>query len=56
MKAMAPYWTRVLAAWLLLKFASAVMKDAERLLKTTAHAEQIPPTDTAVVVEGGGSE
>ena len=29
------YWMRVVAAFMLLKFASAIMKDAERLLSKT---------------------
>lgn len=35
---MKDYWLRIAGAWLLLKFASMVMKDAEQLLGKAASA------------------
>jgi hypothetical protein len=39
------YWSRVLAAWLLLRFASQVLKDAEEFLKETMQAKSVRKSD-----------
>jgi hypothetical protein len=50
---MREYWLRIAGAWLLLKFASIVMKDAEKLLKGAADSKNIvESTATEVVVDG----
>jgi hypothetical protein len=45
---MREYWLRVLAAWILLKFAQMVMKDAEKLLTKAANSD--------TVIEGTATE
>ena len=36
------YWGRMLVAWVLLKAASTVVKDAENLLRQSAQREELP--------------
>lgn len=47
---MRQYWLRVLAAWILVRMANAMMRDAERLLQRTAdykpHLEVVDTTAT----------
>lgn len=52
---MRAYWIRMLGAYLLLHFASKLVKDAEKTLTTTAHSEIIDTTETvptALTTEG----
>lgn len=38
---MKAYWLRIAAAWILLKFASRVMKDAESILRQATDSTQL---------------
>lgn len=40
------YAIRILGAWLLVKVAGGLMKDAERLLKESANSQPLAATDT----------
>lgn len=50
---MKEYWIRVLGAYMLLKLASALMKDAERLFVEAKQLPTIEVADAEVVVENG---
>lgn len=45
---MKAYWIRMLGAYLLLHFASKLVKDAEKTLTTTAHSDIIDSTASSV--------
>lgn len=45
---MIAYWLRIGGAWLLLRFATSLVKDAEELVRRTADAK---PVSTDVVVD-----
>jgi hypothetical protein len=41
------YWSRILGAWLLLRFASAVIRDAEKVLHQAMRPTPVKITDPA---------
>lgn len=45
---MKEYWIRMLGAYLLLHLASRLVKDAEKTLRATTHADIIDATATTV--------
>jgi hypothetical protein len=50
---MKAYWIRILGAWVLLQFASRVMKSAEEVLRQAADTATIDSTATEVVTTDG---
>lgn len=53
---MRAYWIRMLGAYLLLHFASKLVKDAEKTLTTTAHSEiiDVPEAAPTPTITNGG--
>lgn len=40
------YWLRIVGAWILLQFASRVMKSAEQVLHTAASTHEVETVDS----------